>query len=117
LKRAQDFAKEHNVYFAPAVLSFKYDSLYAENKIIMINPKGEIEYEYEKTISRYPTKSDGVIHATHTPYGKIATVICFDADFPKFIRSIAKQDIDILLIPKFDTPRISPGHTYSSSLR
>jgi len=117
LKRAQDFARENNVYFAPAVLSFKYDSQYAENKIIMINPKWEIAYEYEKTISRYPTKSDGIIHAIQTPYGKIATVICFDADFPKFVRSITKQDIDILLIPKFDTPRISPGHTYSSSLR
>jgi apolipoprotein N-acyltransferase len=117
IKRSSDFAKENKVYFAPAVLSYHYDSTYAENKILMFNPDGKLEYEYEKTISWYSSKSDGFINTINTPYGKIGTIICFDADFPRFIRTVRKENIDILLVPKFDTRMISPGHTYSGSFR
>lgn len=115
--RSQDFAKENQVYFAPTMLVLKYDTFYAENKIIMINPNGEIEFEYEKTISWYPTKSDGIIKTVETPFGKIGSVICFDADFPRFVRQAAQKNVDILIIPKFDTQFISPGHTYAGLFR
>jgi apolipoprotein N-acyltransferase len=117
ITRAQNFAKDNNVYFAPAILSFNYNTNYGKNEIIMINPEGKIVYEYEKTISWYQTKSNGIIDTIETPYGKIGTVICFDADFPRFVRQAAKENVDILIIPKFDTQQISPGHTYSGLLR
>ncbi len=117
LKKARDFAKRNRVYFAPAFLVLKYGTFSAENKIIMINPEGEIEYEYEKTISWYPTDSDGIIKTVDTPYGRIASVICFDADFPRFVRQAARKKTDILINPKFDTRLISPGHTYSGLFR
>ena len=117
LERGKSLAKEKNVYFAPSVLRFHYDSGYAENKIIMITPEGKIDHEYEKTISWYPTKSDGIIKTIDTPYGRIGSVICFDADFSKFLRQAAKKNVDILINPKFDTQMISPGHTFSGLIR
>lgn len=117
LERAKSFAKEKNVYFVPVVLRFHYDSEYAENKMIMITPNGEIAYEYEKTISWYPTKSDGIIRTLDTEYGRLGGAICFDADFPKLLRQAAKKEVDILLNPKFDTRQISPGHTFSGLMR
>jgi len=117
LKKSQDFAKNNSVYFAPAFLVLKYDTYSAENKILMINPEGKIEFEYEKTISWYPSRSDGIIDTLETPYGKIASVICYDADFPRFIIQAGKKNVDILLNPKFDTKLISPGHTYSGLYR
>lgn len=117
LERAKSFAKEKNVYLAPVVLQYHYDSEYAENKMIMINPQGEIAYEYEKTISWYPTKSDGIIRTLDTEYGRLGEAICFDADFPKLLRQAAKKDVDILLNPKFDTWYISPRHTFSGLMR
>lgn len=117
IKRSQDFARENQVYFAPTILVLKYDTFYAENRLIMITPSGEIEYEYEKTISWYPTQSDGIIETAETPFGKIGSVICFDADFPRFVRHAAKNNVDILINPKFDTQLISPGHTYAGLFR
>lgn len=117
LQRAEDFAKVHHVYFAPSFLVLKYDTYSSENKNIMITPEGKIAYEYEKTISRYPTQSDGIIKTVDTPYGKIASAICFDTDFPVFMRKAGREGVDILLNPKFDTRLISPGHTYSGLYR
>ncbi|NOY14689.1 MAG: hypothetical protein GXP43_00535 [bacterium] len=117
IKTAQDFAKRNQVYFAPTILVLKYGTFSAENKIIMIDPNGQVAYQYEKTISWYPTESDGVIPTLDTPYGKIASVICFDADFPRFIRQASRQNIDILLLPKIDAKAITPGHTYSGFFR
>ena len=34
MKKAQDFARENHVYFAPTVLVLKYDTFTAENKIL-----------------------------------------------------------------------------------
>lgn len=117
LKKAQNFAKKHQVYFAPTTLTLKFDTYSAKNEIFMIAPDGKIAFDYEKTISWYPSESDGIIDTLETPYGKIASVICFDADFPRFLRKVAKEDIDILILPKFDTKLISPGHTYSGFFR
>ncbi len=117
MKRAALFAKKYKVYFAPAVVILHYNSGYAENKIIMFDPDGKIAFEYEKTHSWYSTHSDGTIKTVDTPYGKIGSAICFDADFPSLLRQAAKKKVDILLNPKYDTQRISPGHTYSGFMR
>ena len=111
LDRAQTFAREHNIYFAPAMLMFKYDEMYAANKLVMITPNGEVAYDYEKTMSWYETDSDGMLHVLDTPYGRISTAICFDMDFPHFIRQAAHQDVDIMLVPVFDWEPIKTFHT------
>lgn len=111
LERAQAFAREHDIYFVPALLVFKYGEMYADNKLVMITPNGEIAYEYEKTMSWYETDSDGVLRVLDTPYGRIATAICFDMDFPQFIHQAARQDVDIMLVPAFDWEPIKTFHT------
>lgn len=111
LERAKTFAREHNIYFAPAMLVFKYDETYAENKIVMITPDGEIAYDYEKTKSWYKTDSEGILPVLDTPYGRISMAICFDMDFPHFIRQVASHDVDIMLVPAFDWEPIKTFHT------
>ncbi len=111
LERAQTFAREHNIYFAPAMLVFKYDEMYAENKIVMITPNGEIASDYEKTMSWYETDSEGILPVLDTPYGRISMAICFDMDFPHFIRQAALQGVDIMLVPAFDWEPIKTFHT------
>lgn len=117
LERAQAFAREHDIYFAPSMLVFKYDEMYANNKLVMITPNGEIAYDYEKTMSWYETDSDGVLHVLDTPYGRISMAICFDMDFPHFIWQAARQDVDIMLVPAFDWEPIKSFHTQVSLFR
>jgi apolipoprotein N-acyltransferase len=111
LQRAQDFAREHQVYFAPALLVFHYGQTSSDNKLVMITPEGEVAFTYVKTISWYPTDSDGIVRYVDTPYGRIAAAICFDMDFPTLLRQAARQNVDIVLVPAFDSEGIKPYHT------
>ncbi len=117
LQRAGAFAREHQVYFAPAVLVLHYGQTSSDNKLVMITPAGEVAFTYVKTISWYATDSDGVMRYVDSPYGRISAAICFDMDFPGFIRQAAQQDVDIVLVPGFDSEGIKPYHTYVGLFR
>lgn len=111
LERAGAFAREHGVYLAAAVLELSYGSTLSDNKVVMFAPDGTVAFTYVKTMSWYPTGSDGVLRTVDTPYGRIGTAVCFDMDFPYFIRRFARMDTDIVLVPSFDSERIRPYHT------
>lgn len=115
LERAKDFAKDKGVYFMPGVVEFLYGRTKNNNLAVMINPNGEVEYRYEKSISWYPTDSDGVIPVIQTPYGRISTAICFDMDYP--LQILQAKDADIMLVPAFDTKKIDDYHTRVAFLR
>jgi apolipoprotein N-acyltransferase len=109
--RARAFAQTHQVYLMPAYIVFQYGEATSANALALITPEGEIAYTYTKTKSWYPTGSDGVIHSADTPYGRIGAAICFDMDFPGFIRQAGQQGVDIMLVPAFDWEPIKPYHT------
>ncbi|MBN1955979.1 MAG: carbon-nitrogen hydrolase family protein, partial [Anaerolineae bacterium] len=111
LQRAQAFAREHQVYFAPALLVLHYGQSSTDNKLVMITPQGEVAFTYVKTISWYPTDSDGIIRCVDTPYGRIAAAICFDLDFPSLLRQAAQQEVDLVIVPGFDSAGIKHYHT------
>ncbi|HEY9595727.1 MAG TPA: nitrilase-related carbon-nitrogen hydrolase [Spirochaetia bacterium] len=115
--RAAAFARDNNVYFAPAILVLRYGQGISDNKIVMFTPEGREAYTYVKTMSWYPTGSDGVLKVADTPYGRIGAAICFDMDFPGFIHGLARQKVDIVLVPAFDKERIRPFHTEVGLMR
>src|SRR5204863_1184039 len=62
-----------------------------ENKIVLIQPDGTPAWEFfkarqvpgrEAAISR---RGNGKLRALDTPYGRLSSVICFDADFPQLL--------------------------------
>lgn len=109
--RASAFAREHGVYLAAAVLELAYDSTLSDNKVVMFAPDGSTAFTYVKTMSWYPTGSDGILRSVDTPYGRIGAAVCFDMDFPYFVRKFARMGADIVLVPSFDSERIRPFHT------
>jgi apolipoprotein N-acyltransferase len=111
MERAAGFARTNGVYFAPAVVVLRYGQTISDNKLVMFAPDGSLAYTYVKTMSWYPTGSDGVLKVVDTPYGRIGSAICFDMDFPRFIHRLAGLKADIVLVPAFDTQRIRPFHT------
>ncbi len=115
--RSRTFAIEHNIYFAPGVVKFYYDSYISDNKVVMFDPNGTLVLEYIKTKSWYETYSDGIIPYIDTPYGRIAVTICFDNDFPNFIRQVGEAKVDILLMPAFDVVAIKEFHAETSLIR
>ena len=117
MDRAAQFARSHAVYFAPAMVVLRYGQTISDNKIVMFAPDGTRAFTYVKTMSWYPTGSDGVLKTVDTPYGRIGAAICFDMDFPSFIHKLGALRADIVLVPAFDRERIRPYHTEVGLLR
>ena len=117
MQRAADFARTSGIYFAPAVVVLHYGETTSDNKVVMFGPDGSRAFTYVKTMSWYPTGSDGILKTVDTPYGRIGAAICFDMDFPGFIHRLGKERADIVLVPAFDRPRIRPYHTEVGLLR
>ncbi len=121
VEKAIAVAKRNNIYLGlpMAVILKGFPQVRPDNKIIWISPQGEILYEYHKG---KPTPGegkygDGILKYFDTPYGRISSVICFDMDFPSFIRQVEDMNIDIMLVPGNDWKEISPYHTYVASAR
>jgi apolipoprotein N-acyltransferase len=117
IARSRDFALTNDVYFAPAILELRYGSTLNFNKVLLFTPQGELAFTYQKTKSWLPVDSDGRIKSLETPYGTLAAAICFDLDFPGFVRQAARAGTDIMLVPGYDSERIRPFHTEPALIR
>jgi apolipoprotein N-acyltransferase len=111
VERAAAFAKEHRIYLAAAVLSYRFGSSLSGNKVLMLTPEGRLAFSYTKTVSWFPTDSDGAAKVVETPYGRLGTAICFDMDDPRLGRRLAAAGADIVLVPAYDSAGIRPFHS------
>lgn len=116
------FAKDKKVYLGLSLLTVpkEFPDMAGEAKIIWIDPKGNIIWDFNKA---YPTPSDPInpgekiIKTFDSPYGRIASAICFDMDFPTFINQAGKKNVDLMLVPANDWEAITPYHANMSKLR
>ena len=93
-----------------------------ENVSILIGPDGQIKWKYLKSYlvpiveEPYFKKGNEEIPEEKTPYGKIASVICFDNDHPRYVRS-ADDDVGLMLVPSFDGSTLTPVHSKMAVFR
>lgn len=59
----------------------------------------------------------GIVPVVDTPYGRLATVICFDADFPPLVRQAGRVRADILLVPASDWQPVAEMHSRMATFR
>ncbi|MGV8997887.1 MAG: nitrilase-related carbon-nitrogen hydrolase [Parvibaculaceae bacterium] len=117
LERAKLSAKQENIYLLLAVKTYLPDAPYGRDQTQMIDPQGNVLWTYDKAhpipgLETY-TPGDGHVPVIDTPYGRIASVICYDADFP----STTRAGTDIMLVPGGDWPEMGRVHTEMASLR
>ncbi|WP_113699941.1 nitrilase-related carbon-nitrogen hydrolase [Nonomuraea lactucae] len=117
LSQVAAVARENGVYLQAAVSLFLPRAPYAANRTYMFDPTGRQVWVYNKAhpipgLEAYPP-GDGVVPVTRTPYGRLATVICFDADFPELMR----VDADIMIVPARDWAEIGLVHSQKANLR
>jgi apolipoprotein N-acyltransferase len=92
-----------------------------ENKMIIIDPNGQIQSAYTKN-NPVPGAEPIVKGATpmpflKTPYAEIAAAICYDGDFPNFIRAAGKNKAEIMFLPANDWKEVDPIHTHMAVTR
>ena len=124
VERGRALARARQIYLAMAIGSFdptKPRPL--ENKVVMIAPTGVIAWEYSKahpvpgSEAAMQLPSDGRLKAVDTPYGRLTSVICFDADFPHLLAQAGRLKADLVLDPSNDWQAIDPWHTQMATFR
>ena len=121
-KKASQIAVDQNIYLGVGLAVVDpTNSKFLENKFVVFGPKGRKVIDYWKGISvpgaEAPISNNKPvgIQKVATPYGTVAAVICFDLDFPNYIKGV--KGADILLAPSNDWQDIDPIHTDMSRFR
>ncbi|MBS1599634.1 MAG: hypothetical protein JST75_15520 [Bacteroidetes bacterium] len=125
-ERGSVFAAKNKVYLLMAMAIIEPGKIttgkkFIENKATLFGPDGQILNIFHKNnpvpMAEASVPGDGVIPVIETPYGRVSTSICYDADFPAQMRQVGKNKADILLLPSGDWSAIAPYHTYMATFR
>lgn len=133
LEQARQLALEEKIYLVFPFTVIETDiskrpspEIVDVNKSVMITPEGEIAFQYVKHNlligyeSEHTLRGPHEIHVIDTPYGRLASVICLDMEYPDFMRLAGQQNVDILLSGAIDgTPSThgNPLHALMASYR
>jgi apolipoprotein N-acyltransferase len=123
IRQGQKLADRENIYLLlTAGVLDKHFKEKGENLSVLIDPEGQIRWKYLKRYlvpmveEPYFKRGDRKIPSEETPYGKIAQVICFDNDHPRYVRSAA-DDVGLLVVPSFDGRILTPVHSKMAVFR
>jgi apolipoprotein N-acyltransferase len=119
IARAEALAQRHDVYLLVGLGLLSRRAPYMQNQAILIDPAGQVVWTYDKA-RPVPgmdqlSPGDGRVPSVDTPYGKLANLICFDADFPGLARQ--SQGVDMMLVPSNDWREFGAVHTQKATLR
>lgn len=124
IRRGGVLAKANGIYLGMLLASWHRETKPPlENKIVLIQPDGTPAWEFFKAHpvpggeASISIRGDGKLRALDTPYGRLSSVICFDADFPQLLAQAGRLRADILLDPSNDWKAIDPWHTRMASFR
>lgn len=122
IEKARALAKAEKVYLLLGLLTLPeaFPEAKANNQAVWITPDGDVKWHYLKgrpVPGEGVVAGDGVIPHEQTEFGALAAVICFDMDFPAYIRQAGRAGTDVMLVPANDWPAIVPFHTYMASFR
>jgi apolipoprotein N-acyltransferase len=111
IERGGMLASQEGIYLGMALATLKSGQRLVENKIVLIEPSGEVAWQYFKArpVPGEPSvRGNGEILILDTPYGKIAAAICFDMDFPNLIRQAGEAGVDVMFNPANDWEEVAP---------
>ncbi len=95
---------------------------FSQDTAVLIDPSGHIVWIYQKAnpipgTEYYLVPGDGHLPVVATPYGRLATAICYDADIPSTIRQAGQANADLLLLPSSEWREVDPLRTHMATFR
>lgn len=121
VEQTRFLAREKGIYIgAPTFEFYPGSDRPAENRLLVIDPQGEIvinHIKYGGNFMEGTLAGDQTLQVVDTPFGTLSGVICWDADFPAVIRQAGQADVDILLVPSRDWAEITPLHGEMATFR
>jgi apolipoprotein N-acyltransferase len=100
IARLQGFARANRIYFFPCLLVLgDYDGP-DRTRVLAITPDGSIAYTHFKGRNPNAGYYHGMsIETLDTPYGRIASPICYEMESHRLIRQAGELGVDIMIVP------------------
>jgi apolipoprotein N-acyltransferase len=120
LAHARQVAKEQGIYLAMAVGTKFQDGRPWENKLILVDPAGEIVLEHHKygLVAQEGTSGgDGVLRTVETPFGTLSGIVCNDTNHEEVVAQAGRNGTDILFAPSLEVKAIDPIHAHMAAYR
>jgi len=125
IERGRDLARREGIYLEMGLLVILPSDHYPfqQNRAVLIDPSGQVVWTYDKTYptpgpeSAFTLPGTGIVPITETPFGRIASVICFDMDFPRLVRQAGRAHADLLIAPSLDWPEAKISHAQLATVR
>jgi apolipoprotein N-acyltransferase len=124
LERAARLAADEKIFLAMGVGTVQLHAAKpVENKAVLIDPSGSIAFSYRKSHpvagweARVMKPGDGRLPVVPTAEGRMAAAICYDGDFPEFIRAVGRARADIFFLPANDWAGIKRIHFEMAAFR
>jgi apolipoprotein N-acyltransferase len=124
LARAQRLAAEEHVYLVMGLGTVHPGTpLPFENKSVVIDPSGKVLVSYLKSRpvagweASVMRRGDGRLPIMDMPEGRLATAVCFDADFPELMRQTGQGGADLLVVPANEWRKVKDVHVQMAVFR
>jgi apolipoprotein N-acyltransferase len=124
LARGSALTLKYNIYLAMALATWIPKQTHPlENKVVLIEPSGEVAWQYLKSRptpgpeAAMAVTSDKKLRILDTAIGRLSAAICYDTDFPSFMRQAGTLRTGVMLSPASDWRGIDPRHTEIASFR
>lgn len=120
IARGQQIAHEEGIYLAMAVGTVYEDGRPWENKLIVVDPAGDIvleHYKYGNAAEEGAKPGDGILRTVETPFGTLSGIVCNDTDHQEVVTQAGRNGTDILLSPSLEYRGIDPMHAHMAIYR
>ena len=124
LERAKRLAADEHVYLAMGMGTIHFGEPHPfENKLVLIDPSGAILLSHVKTRpvpgweAGLMRRGEGPLPIVATPEGRIAAAICYEADFPGFMRRAGREQVDIGIVVVNDWRAVKESHLQMHAFR
>lgn len=105
MARVGEIARRHQAYVNTAFALYTSRAPHVRNISSLVTPDGRVAWTYDKA---HPTPMEPMtpgpedVPVADSPFGTLASVICYDADFPELMRQAATKGADLVLVPAND---------------
>ena len=120
LARAEQIAREEGIYLAMGIGTKYQDGRPWENKLVIVEPDGDIVLEHHKyaLVAMEGTKGgDGILRTVETPFGTLSGIVCNDTNHEEVVAQAGRNNTDILFSPSLEYQAIDPIHAHMASYR
>jgi apolipoprotein N-acyltransferase len=120
LNRAREIARQEGIYLSMPIGKVYQDDTPWENKLLIIDPAGEIVLEHDKygnAVAEGSKPGDGVLRTIETPFGTVSGIICNDTNHQEVVAQAGRNGTNILLSPSLEYRGIDPIHAHMASYR